>query len=72
MQFVTRLVNPLGVDAVRCILHYRELRGVQAFSALIGYFQVLSQRLRAVIWYVKPSVALRSLTTTTESPITSS
>ncbi|CZR50186.1 uncharacterized protein PAC_00058 [Phialocephala subalpina] len=50
LQLAARLVNPAGAPAVNCILYREELRGIKAFSALIGYFQVLSQWLCAMIW----------------------
>jgi hypothetical protein len=52
MQLATRLINPIGAFAVNCILYRGELHGTQAFSALIGYFQVLSQWLCVMILYV--------------------
>jgi hypothetical protein len=55
MQFATRLVNPHGASAVNCILYRRQLRGIQAFSALVGYLQVLAQWLCAMILYVTSS-----------------
>jgi hypothetical protein len=51
LQFATRLINWLSAGAVECILYRGELRGIRAFSALIGYFLVFA--LCAMIWYVE-------------------
>ena len=50
MQLASRLMNPVGANAVQCILYRCQIRdGFHIFGALLGYIEVVSQWICAMI-----------------------